>query len=128
MRGRLVLVVETDKITARFLSSLLRGDGYEVLVADDGEHAVQLAKDHPIDLVVGELALLYRDGMTVLEILQNEGKLARTPMMVVSVHDREEDIVQALEEGADDYLVKPFKARELLARMRKQLERPKIVR
>ena len=128
MRGRLVLVVETDKITARFLSSLLREDGYEVLVAGDGEHAVQLAKDHPIDLVVGELALLYRDGLTVLEILQNEDKLARTPMMIVSVHDREEDIVQALEEGADDYLVKPFNARELLARMRKQLERPKIVR
>ncbi len=128
MRGRLVLVVETDKITARFVSSLLREDGYEVLVAGDGEHAVQLAKEHPIDLVVGELASPYRDGLTVLEELQTEGKLARIPMIIVSVHDREEDIVQGLEEGADDYIVKPFKARELLARMRKQLERPKIVR
>jgi DNA-binding response OmpR family regulator len=69
-------------------------------------------------------ALLSEDGYTV-QLSREEERVARTPLIVLSVRDAEEEIVRGLEDGADDYVVKPFRARELLARVRKALDRPK---
>jgi DNA-binding response OmpR family regulator len=118
-----ILVADDDRVTSRFVSSLLEGEGYEVLVADDGEHALELALEHTPDLIVSDLIMPYRDGFEVLRALRSEDRLARVPVVILSMKDREEDIVRGLEEGADDYVVKPFNARELVVRVRKLLQR-----
>ena len=66
---------------------------------------------------------LRRDGFEVLRAMRAERRLSRIPVVILSMKDREEDIVRCLEEGADDYVVKPFNARELVVRIRKQLQR-----
>jgi len=118
-----ILVADDDRVTSRFVSSLLEGEGYEVLVAADGEHAVELALEHEPDLIVSDLIMPYRDGFEVLRALRAERRLSQVPVVILSMKDREEDIVRCLEEGADDYVVKPFNARELVVRIRKQLQR-----
>ena len=118
-----ILIADDDRVTSRFVRSLLQGEGYEVLVADDGEHAFELALEHRPDLIVSDLLMPYRDGFEVLRAVRGEKHLARIPVVILSMKDREEDIVRGLEEGADDYVVKPFKARELVVRIRKQLQR-----
>jgi len=118
-----ILVADDDRVTSRFVRSLLEGEGYEVLVADDGEHAIELALEHRPDLIVSDLIMPYRDGFEVLRAMRAEGRLSQIPVVILSMKDREEDIVRGLEAGADDYVVKPFNARELVARIRKQLQR-----
>ena len=76
------------------------------------------------DLIVSDLAMPYKDGFGVLRAVRTDPRLERVPVILLSMKDREEDIVGGLEMGADDYLVKPFNARELLSRIRKQLDRP----
>lgn len=118
-----ILVADDDRITTRFVRSLLEAEGYEVLVAEDGEHAVELALLHEPDLIVCDLVMPYRDGFEVLRAMRSNRRLARVPAVILSMKDREEDIVRGLEEGADDYVVKPFNARELVVRIRKLLQR-----
>jgi DNA-binding response OmpR family regulator len=118
-----ILVAEDDPVTARFLHSLLADKGYEVLVAEDGERAMELALSFEPALIVTDLVMPYRDGFGVLQAVRAERRLAGVPLLILSMRDREEDIVRGLEDGADDYVVKPFNARELLARVRKLLER-----
>ena len=119
-----VLVVDDDPVTAKFVASLLREEGHEILIADDGEYALELAARHDLDLIVCDLVMPYRDGFSVLRAIRRDGRSDEVPVIILSMRDREEDIVRGLEEGADDYVVKPFNARELVARVRKQLERP----
>ena len=118
-----ILVADDDPITTRFVSSLLEGEGYEVLVANDGQLAVELALEHKPDLIVCDLVMPYRDGFQVLRALREDERLAHIPVLILSMKDREEDIVRGLDEGADDYVIKPFNARELVARIRKLLQR-----
>jgi DNA-binding response OmpR family regulator len=120
-----VLVAEDDPVTSRFVASLLGEKGYEVLVAEDGDHAWELAlRQHP-DLIICDVVMPYRDGFDVLRALRRHASLAGIPVVILSMRDREEDIVRGLEMGADDYVVKPFNARELVARVRKQLDAAK---
>ena len=115
-------MAEDDPLTLRFVTSLLREKGYEVLEAQDGERLHELALNAAPDLILTDLVMPYRDGFEVLRDLRARPELDRVPILVMSMKDREEDIVYGLEHGADDYVVKPFNARELLARVRKQLE------
>ena len=125
MAGEKILVAEDDPVAARFVSSLLREKGYEVLVAEDGDHAFELAVKARPDLIVSDLVMPYRDGVELLRSVRKERTVAGTPVVILSMRDREEDIVLGLEQGADDYVIKPFNARELLARIRKLLDRHK---
>jgi DNA-binding response OmpR family regulator len=65
----------------------------------------------------------YRDGFGLLRAVRGDRRLKHIPVIILSMKDREDDIVRGLEQGADDYIVKPFNARELLARVKKQLSR-----
>ncbi len=121
--GARILIAEDDPVTTRFLASLLEGKGYDVLLAEDGEHAYELATARRPDLILTDVVMPYRDGFDLLRALRQEPALARVPIVVLSMRDREEDIVRGLEMGADDYIVKPFNARELVVRIRKQLQR-----
>jgi len=121
-----ILVAEDDPVTQSFISSLLRDKGYEVLVAEDGEHAFELAGAGRPDLIISDLVMPYRDGYGLIRALRDQPETSRTPIVILSMRDREDDIVRGFEEGADDYVVKPFNARELLARVRKHLERARV--
>jgi DNA-binding response OmpR family regulator len=117
-----ILVAEDDPVTARFVGSLLEEHGYEVVVATDGHHALEVAAEAAPDLIVSDLVMPYRDGYEVLRALRNDPRFRAVPIVILSMRDREEDIVRGFEQGADDYVVKPFNARELVARVRKLLE------
>ncbi|MBD3868297.1 MAG: response regulator [Acidobacteria bacterium] len=125
MHDARILVAEDDPVTVRFLQSLLEENGFEVLVAEDGRHAHELATSGSPDLIISDLVMPYRDGFGLIRALRTLEALTRVPIIILSMKDREADIVRGLEEGADDYVVKPFNARELLARVRKQLDRPR---
>jgi len=118
-----ILIADDDAVTTRFVTSLLQQAGYEVLHAEDGRQAHRMALDHHPDLIVADLVMPYQDGFALLRALRSENGLDRVPVVILSALDREEDIVRGLEEGADDYVVKPFHARELVVRIRKLLER-----
>ena len=123
MHDARILVAEDDPVTTRFLQSLLEEQGFEVLVAEDGQHAHELAAAGSPDLIISDLVMPYKDGFGLIRSLRMVEGLAAVPIIILTMKDREEDIVRGLEEGADDYVVKPFNARELLARVRKQLDR-----
>jgi two-component system, OmpR family, copper resistance phosphate regulon response regulator CusR len=116
-----VLVIEDQP---RHLDSLRRGleaEGYEVAVASTGEEGLAVAMSEAIDVVVLDLMLPGRDGMSVLRELRSSG-FAR-PIVILSARDAVEDRVQGLDQGANDYLVKPFAFAEFLARLRVLLRR-----
>jgi len=127
MANNQILVADDDAVTARFIASLLREHGYDVLVAEDGAHALELVERHELAMVVSDLVMPYRDGYSVLRAIRRNEKFHNLPVLLLSMRDREEDIVKGLEEGADDYVIKPFNARELLARIRKILNRKRKV-
>jgi DNA-binding response OmpR family regulator len=118
-----ILVIDDDVVSLRFVSSLLREKGYDVLVAEDGHHGWHLAVTQKPDLILTDLVMPYRDGFQLLEAIRRDRDLAKVPVIVLSMRDHEEDVVRGLDDGADDYIVKPFNARELLSRIRKQLDR-----
>ena len=117
-----ILVAEDDAVTRRFVVSLLEEQGYDVLVAEDGEHAFETAVSAKPDLIVSDLVMPYRDGYEVLRAIRNDDRTKDTPVLILSMRDHEEDIVRGFEQGADDYVVKPFNAREFVSRVRKLLE------
>ncbi|MFI5453859.1 MAG: response regulator transcription factor [Isosphaerales bacterium] len=116
-----VLVVEDQK---RHLDSLRRGleaEGYEVATACTGEEGLALAIGEEIDALVLDLMLPGRDGMGILRELRSRG--FAKPILILTARDSVEDRVQGLNEGADDYLVKPFAFAEFLARLHALLRR-----
>src|SRR5260370_25403033 len=104
----------------KYISSNLKVRGYDVMVAADGLEALKLAGEHPLDLVLLDIGMPGPDGTQVLVALRRE---SRVPVIMVSASGREQDKVQALDLGADDYLTKPFGVDELLARVRATLRR-----
>jgi two-component system copper resistance phosphate regulon response regulator CusR len=116
-----VLVVEDEKRISDFLSRGLERAGYTVDVAPAGTPAIELLHAAPYDLVILDLGLPDMDGLRILEKIRNR-KLS-PPVLVLSARDAVDDRVKGLEDGADDYLVKPFAFVELLARARALLRR-----
>jgi two-component system, OmpR family, KDP operon response regulator KdpE len=109
------LIVDDELQIRRLLRICLETNGYRVLEAATGREAITQAAQHPLDVVLLDLGLPDMDGVTVLKRLR---EWTRVPVVVLSVRDREEDKVAALDNGADDYVTKPFGAAELLARLR----------
>ena len=116
-----VLIVEDDPAIRVGLEEKLRLEGYRVAAATDGEEALERIGDGGLDLVVLDLMLPKQDGLTVLRWLrQHDGDL---PVLILSAKGQEEDKVQGLRAGADDYLAKPFGLDELMARIEALLRR-----
>jgi DNA-binding response OmpR family regulator len=118
-----VLVVDDDPLVRRFVGELLHANGYDVLLAEDGEAALRQVEASPPDLVLLDLVMPYKDGFEVLNALKHEPATRDIPVMILSVRDREEDVVKGLNLGAEDYMRKPFSTQELLARVKKILGR-----
>ncbi len=110
-----VLVVDDELQMRRLLRVCLEGNGYKVLEAVSGQEALAEVAQRKPEIVVLDLGLPDIDGVAVLKRLREWSKV---PVVVLSVRDREEDKVAALDHGADDYVTKPFATGELLARLR----------
>src|SRR5688500_5123212 len=116
-----ILVVEDDRKVAGFIEQGLREEGYAVDVGKDGEEGVMLAHINQYDAILLDLMLPKKNGIQVASELRREGRT--TPILMLTARDSTEDIVRGLDAGADDYLSKPFKFDELLARMRALVRR-----
>ena len=110
-----ILIVEDSPRLQRALATALRRSNYVVDVATDGEEGLWLADTQPYDLVVLDIMLPKRDGLSVLAELRRRGKSVH--VLLLTARDTVADRVQGLRAGADDYLVKPFALEELLARI-----------
>jgi len=115
-----ILVVDDEEQIRRALRSILSTRGYALEMAATAEEALLKAIDAPPDLVILDLALPDRSGIEVCRDLRT---WMTAPILILSVRANEADKIQALDEGADDYLTKPFSAGELLARIRALLRR-----
>ena len=116
-----ILVVEDEPSIALGLKSDLRLEGYEVEVADDGETAVRRAAEASFDLILLDLMLPCKDGLTVCRELRRAGN--RVPIIMLTAKAQEAEKVLGLEVGADDYVTKPFSPVELRARVKAMLRR-----
>jgi DNA-binding response OmpR family regulator len=114
-----VLIIEDEARLASFLEKGLRANGYATKVAPDGESARRLADDREFDLLILDLGLPDIDGLTVLRELRDEG--LRLPVIILTARDELDDKVEGLDAGGDDYVTKPFRLEELLARIRVRL-------
>lgn len=115
-----VLVVDDDPAILRTLSINLRARGYDVETAGDGRSALQIVDERMPDVIILDLGLPDLDGVAVLKRLRTH---AQVPVVVLSARHEPDDKVEALDEGADDYVTKPFDLEELLARVRAALRR-----
>jgi len=116
-----ILVVEDDRKVAGFIEMGLREEGYAVDVAKDGDEAIVLAHVNDYDAILLDLMLPKKNGLQVASELRREGRT--TPILMLTARDATEDVVRGLDAGADDYLAKPFKFDELLARLRALVRR-----
>lgn len=114
-----ILIAEDEPRIASFLDKGLRANGFAVTVVDDGEDALLIADSDDFDLLVLDVALPGLDGFSVLRELRSRGR--RLPIIMLTARDSMEDTVAGLEGGADDYVAKPFRFGELLARIRVRL-------
>jgi two-component system KDP operon response regulator KdpE len=111
----LVLVIDDEQQIRRLLRVCLEANGYRVEESPSGQEGIIAAAQRPPDVVILDLGLPDLEGVTVLKRLR---EWSRVPVLVLSVRDREEDKIAALDQGADDYVTKPFSTGELLARLR----------
>jgi two-component system, OmpR family, KDP operon response regulator KdpE len=109
------LVIDDELQMRRLLRVCLEANGYRVSEAATGQEGIVEAAQHPPDVVILDLGLPDMEGVAVLKRLR---EWSRVPVVVLSVRDREEDKIAALDNGADDYVTKPFSSGELLARLR----------
>lgn len=117
-----ILLVDDEVEMADPLSRVLAREGYEVKVAYDGDRGTQLATQEQYDLLILDWMLPKQSGLEICQQLRSRGDT--TPVLFLTAKDTIDDRVVGLDAGADDYLVKPFELRELLARVRALLRRP----
>jgi two-component system response regulator MtrA len=119
MRGR-VLIVDDDTALSEMLGIVLRSEGYEPFLCGDGDGALAAFREHKPDLVLLDLMLPGIDGIDVCRQIRAESGV---PIVMLTAKTDTIDVVVGLESGADDYVVKPFKPKELVARIRARLRR-----
>jgi two-component system, OmpR family, response regulator len=117
-----VLLIEDDRMVGAAVAQALKDAAYAVDWVTDGETAIEAAEVEAYDVALLDLGLPERDGHEVLQRLRRDGRTL--PVIIVTARDGLDDRIDGLDLGADDYLVKPFEIRELLARMRAVLRRP----
>ncbi|MEE3624436.1 response regulator transcription factor [Nitrospirillum sp. BR 11752] len=116
-----ILLAEDDAALRRQLAEALAYAGYAVDLAPDGEEAAFLGESEPYDAVVLDLGLPLRDGLSVLRVWRAAG--IRVPVLILTARGTWQEKVEGIDAGADDYLAKPFRMEELLARVRALIRR-----
>lgn len=121
---KLILVADDDMYIRRLISELLENEGFEVIQAKDGREALEFAKQQP-DLVVLDIIMPNIDGMEVCKRLRD---ITNVPIIFLTAKDDITDLVSGLAIGGDDYITKPFKGAELVARVKAALRRVEAMR
>src|SRR6185503_19093235 len=122
------ILLADDNADVREYVQILLGERYEVQAVGDGLAALTAARERPPDLVLTDVMMPGLDGFELLRELRADERLKSVPVMMLSARAGEEARVEGLEAGADDYLVKPFSARELVARVATHLQRAQLRR
>lgn len=120
-----ILLIEDDSDISELVQYNLEREGYKVTAAADGELGWSQAVQHKPDLIVLDLMLPSMDGLTVCKKLRSSPETMGIPIVMLTAKGEESDIVIGLEMGADDYISKPFSPKELIARIRAVLRRPR---
>jgi two-component system copper resistance phosphate regulon response regulator CusR len=118
-----ILIAEDDHRIASFIERGLKSSGYTATVVRDGRDALAHARSGRFDLLILDLGLPGQDGLDVLRLLRGEG--TRIPVVILTARDDTSEVVTGFEGGADDYITKPFRFEELLARVRVRLSGPR---
>ena len=121
--ARKILVVDDEQVLVETIAYNLEHAGYQVITAGDGRSALEIAQSEAPDLIILDIMLPGMDGIEVCRELRRENTTATTPILMLTAKGDEIDKVVGLEVGADDYVIKPFGRRELLARIRALLRR-----
>ncbi|HEX9118721.1 MAG TPA: response regulator, partial [Anaerolineae bacterium] len=116
-----VLIVDDEPDTVRLVRKILQADGCQITEAADGEHALELYRQTPPDLILLDIILPRRDGLDILREIRSRD--ATTGVIMVSALTSERMTIDAMLAGADDYISKPFPLREMRARIRQVLEK-----
>src|SRR6478609_2307593 len=119
MKGR-VLVVDDDTALSEMIGIVLRSEGFEPVFCADGDEALEIFRASQPDLVLLDLMLPGKDGTEVCRLIRAESGV---PIVMLTAKADTVDVVLGLESGADDYIAKPFKPKELIARVRARLRR-----
>jgi two-component system alkaline phosphatase synthesis response regulator PhoP len=123
MNKQRILVVDDDKSIVKVVRSYLEQAGYLVQTAHDGETALHMLRSQKPDLLVLDLMLPDRDGWEITRIIRSDATLGALPIIMLTARVEDTDKIVGLEMGADDYVTKPFNAREIVARVRSLLRR-----
>src|SRR3984885_6909971 len=115
-----ILVVDDEPQITRVLRTSLSAQGYDIRIANSGEMALEIMKDWSPNLIITDLSMPSVDGVQLCRTVR---AVSQVPILVLSVRDKEQQKVEALDAGADDYMTKPFGMNELLARVRANLRR-----
>ncbi|HOD43779.1 MAG TPA: response regulator transcription factor [Anaerolineaceae bacterium] len=115
-----ILVVDDQSSVRHLLQEYLAEQGFRVLTATDGQHALAVARHDPPDLILLDIMMPKMDGYQFLRTYRQE---RQTPIIIITAREEETDAVLGLDLGADDYIIKPFRMRELAARIRAVLRR-----
>ncbi len=115
--GHKVLIVDDEQEIRQFLDLVLRGKGYDVVTAAGGREGLDRARAEKPDLLLLDLMMPEIDGWAVLKQLKEDGETSRIPVAILSARSEPWDLARALQEGAVDYIAKPFSLQDLLGRV-----------
>jgi DNA-binding response OmpR family regulator len=131
MKGTRVLVVDDDRVTRRIVSVKLSGLGYEVAEAEDGREALDRVEGNEVpDLMILDSFMPRLNGIQTVRALREnpDPEISTLPIVMLTARQSEQDVVEGLEAGVDDYIAKPFSTDELAARIRTVLWRSRRMR
>jgi DNA-binding response OmpR family regulator len=113
------VVIEDDEHVRYLVEHMLRREGFTVTVLTDGREAAEFIASHATaDVVITDMMLPYLDGLELAQLIRAHPKWRHVPIIMLSARSQDEDVVRALEAGANDYVCKPYSPRELLARIK----------
>ncbi|MCC9074832.1 response regulator transcription factor [Litorilinea aerophila] len=118
--GNRILVIDDDSVLSELVVYMLRGGGYEVVAAGDGEEGLRKFQAEPFDLVILDINMPGMDGFEVCRRIRSQSQV---PIIMLTAQGSDEAVVRGLDLGADDYVTKPFRLKPLMARVRANLRR-----
>jgi DNA-binding response OmpR family regulator len=123
MPAKKILIVEDEQVVVSVLTTRLEALGYEIIVAIDGEEALQKTEKEKPDLIILDIMLPKMDGFRVCRILKYDGRYKNIPIIVLTARSQEKDKEVGMDVGADVYITKPYKAEELIDAVEKYLKK-----
>lgn len=124
MNPKSILIIEDDPNMAYLLRYILEREGYAIEHRQDGRQAMAYMQEHArADLVLADVMLPYMDGYELLKWIREEPQWQLTPVILLTAREQEPDVTRAFDMGADDYVKKPFSPVELLARIKRNINR-----